>query len=603
MLFKLVSEILKRKKRARGETPPLTRARVPFAKEENAVDAMAEALRKEFGLAAGDDLATAMAITDLLWREPSLRWWHRLEAIERIGRHFSRAGGYGRWGTAFLQYVARYDPARLAAGDDENTVIATLYLLQFDKRSAAWAEQIFEVLVLPWMRSALAADRFRVGLMLETHAYVHYVLREENEERFRRSFQLWTDDMRSAGARAAKALARLPSPEGKGAPGIAFYLQSGGVLAHTQLLLDFLEAHAAFERPMIRAFVFLRGRAEPELASRLNAIGVPFCELETLAGTGHAAYFDSLLAMRRRIAEERITAAVWVSAAVHMAFAFSMRIAPVQIWWALKYHSLHFPEIDGYLTSGSAGSTKKIGGRVWRSTPLAARDWHRPELAGAASVERSRFAQHRVLFGTFGREAKLNSPIFLGTVAEILRALPDAGFLWTGRERNPEIQSRLESLGVAQRCHYIGWVNTKLYAQVIDVFLDSFPFPCAYTLYESMAAARPSVHFASAEAEESGLHRMLAPLLAGEEGTPEEQLRARAIFSTGPGSLYLCATDTTQYVTHAVRLATDAQVRRAAGETNRRFIAEFLSDPAQVARNLATHLVEITLEARKRPPT
>jgi hypothetical protein len=101
------------------------------------------------------------------------------------------------------------------------------------------------------------------------------------------------------------------------------------------------------------------------------------------------------------------------------------------------------------------------------------------------------------------------------------------------------------------------------------------------------------VQFASAEAEESGLHSMLAPLLAGEEGTPEEQERARAIFGSGPGSLYLCAADTQQYVEHALRLAADAGLRRAAGEANRRFVAEFLSDPAHVARTLATHLVEI----------
>jgi predicted O-linked N-acetylglucosamine transferase (SPINDLY family) len=306
--------------------------------------------------------------------------------------------------------------------------------------------------------------------------------------------------------------------------------------------------------------------------------------------------------MRSRIAEERIAAVVWVSVALHMAFGFAMQVAPVQVWWALKYHSLDFPEIDGYLTSGSAGSTKRLGARVWRSSPLGARDWYRPELAGEARATRSRFAQHRLLFGSFGREAKLNSPDFLGAVAQILRAVPEAGFLWTGRDRNPEIQSRLEAHGVAARCHYIGWVDTKLYAQVIDVFLDTFPFPCAYTLYESMAAARPAVQFASAEAEESGLHSMLAPLLAGEEGTPEEQERARAIFGTGPGSLYLCAADTRQYVEHALRLAADAGLRRAAGEANRRFIAEFLSDPAHVARTLATHLVEIIREKGDQGP-
>jgi hypothetical protein len=565
-----------------------------IGREDEAAKAITEALRLEFGIAVGDDAATAAALAGLLWREPVRRWRHRLESIERLGRHFSRNGGYASWGEKLLAELAQRDPAQLDPESGQNAVFATLRLLDFDtKATAQWVELVFGRLVLPWMRRAAAADRYGVALMLETHAYAYYVAREESEERFRRSFALWAEDLRRAGARAARTLKPLPRLAREAVPAVGFYLQSGSILAHTRLLLEFLEAHAAFERPMIRPWVFLRGPADPQLASRLRAIGVPCHDLEAQSRGGQGTYFQSLVLMRSRIAAERIAAVVWVSVAPQMAFGFAMQVAPVQVWWALKYHSLDFPEIDGYLTSGSAGSTKRLGARVWRSSPLGARDWYRPELAGEARATRSRFAQHRLLFGSFGREAKLNSADFLGAVARILHAVPEAGFLWTGRDRNPEIQSRLEAHGVAARCHYIGWVDTKLYAQVIDVFLDSFPFPCAYTLYESMAAARPCVQFASAEAEESGLHSMLAPLLAGEEGTPEEQERARAIFGRGPGSLYLCAADSGQYVEHAVRLAADAALRRAAGEANRRFVAEFLSDPAHVARTLATHLVEI----------
>jgi predicted O-linked N-acetylglucosamine transferase (SPINDLY family) len=292
-----------------------------------------------------------------------------------------------------------------------------------------------------------------------------------------------------------------------------------------------------------------------------------------------------------------VSALVWVSIAVHMAFAFSMRVAPVQVWWALKYHSLEFPEIDGYLTGAGAGSTKLLGGRLWRCAPLASDDWYRPQLAPRAAEVRAQYSRHQLLFGCMGRESKLNSEPFLASVARILKACPEAGFLWTGRERSSAIQGALERLGVAERCHFIGWVDTKLYAQVLDVFLDSFPFPCGFTLYETMAAAKPVVLFASPEAEETGLYALVHPLLAGTAGTPEEIHKARSIFAEG--KLFHCARHPGEYVELAVRLAGDPHARSAAGAANHAFVHAFLSDRTRMARTIARHLVELAQGAQR----
>jgi len=209
------------------------------------------------------------------------------------------------------------------------------------------------------MRQALQAGRYGLGLLLESQAYVAYVLHKESGEHFRNAFGVWTEAMRHAGRTAGEALSPLPaSPSVDPLPAVAFYLHSGGVLGHTQILLEFLEAHARLDHPSIRPLVFLRGQVQQALADRLAAIGVPYCELDKETPAGPAVDFRALALMRERCGAQGVTAVVWVSIAVHMAFAFSMRLAPVQIWWSMKYHSLEFPEIDGYLTCQSAGSTK-----------------------------------------------------------------------------------------------------------------------------------------------------------------------------------------------------------------------------------------------------
>lgn len=563
---------------------------------DDAREAISEALRLEFGLPAYDDAATAAALVELLWAQPSERWCHRLHAIERLGWVYSRTGRYEKWGHALIRSIAERNPAHLAPGNDEQTASATLRLLDFaDNAPQGWVESVFSGVVWPWIRKALDADRYSLGLHLETRAYGAYVVKTESEAHFRQALSIWTDAMREAGRRAGQALVALPAPSPGPVPVVGFYLHSGGVLAHTQVLLQFLDAHANLDRPMIRPMVFVRGRAHRALAERLAASGTSYQELENQTGDAPGADLRALLLLRERVASEQVGALVWVSIAVHMAFAFSMRIAPVQIWWALKYHSLDFPEIDGYLTGAGAGSTKVVSGRSWRCAPLASDDWYRPQLASRAAEVRAQYSQHRVLFGCMGRESKLNSERFLESVAQVLKACPDAGFLWTGRERSSVVQGMLERFDVAERCHFIGWVDTKLYAQVLDVFLDSFPFPCGFTLYETMAAAKPVVVFASAEADETGLYALVNPLLSGTAGTAQEIQTARRIFKQG--KLFHCARDPAQYVQFAIKLANDADARRAAGIASQAFVQAFLSDRTHMARTVARHLVELAQTA------
>jgi hypothetical protein len=567
-------------------------------RHEAAREALAEALRCEFALRAADETQTAQALAELLWTQPAARWRHRLADIERLGWAFSRFGGYAVWGEPLLRDLASRDPTQLPRTADEPATSAILRLLDFHKNApSAWLEAVFTRLVWPWMRRALDAGRYGLALMLETHAYGAYVLHKESGHHFREAMGVWTDAMREAGRNAAEVLPALPPSGPASLPAVAFYLHSRSVLGHTQILVEFLEAHAKLERPMIRPHVFVRAAAVAELRERLAAIAVPCHELEKDPSDGGERDFHALLRLREQIAAQQIGAVVWVSVALHMAFAFSLRVAPVQIWWAMKYHSLEFPEIDGYLTNQSAGSTKQVEGKLWRSAPLASQDWYRPQLELKAAEIRALYGQHALLFGCIGREEKINSAPFLRTVARILQACPQAGFLWSGRERSSAIQSALESLGVAARCHYIGWVDTKLYAQVLDIFLDSFPFPCGFTLYEAMAAAKPVVVFASAEAAETGIYGLLAPLLSGIVGTEAEVQAAKRLFRGG--ELFYCAHDEQAYAAHALMLANDEHARHEAAAVNRAFVQEFLSDGARMARAVGTHLSEL-MQAKPR---
>jgi glycosyltransferase involved in cell wall biosynthesis len=540
---------------------------------------------------------TMRGLLDVVATAHPTQWQAYFPVFEIFGALLARSGANAAPGT-----FDGIEASPIATCPDEEFAArfsGAAALLGFSRAAPVqWNRAVLETVLAPWMRRALASDRLEPAFEIERNVYEIHVKQLEDEAHFARCVSQWRDAMREAGARFASSLPRVA----RGAPGalprIAFFLHNVTRLAHAQMVVDLIEGNAGLADPRFEPYVFcLTG--ERETIERLRRAGA---RVEVLYESSFRPGLRSALSiLRRRIAEAAIDELVWVSLVVLMPFAFGMRLAPAQTWWALKYHNLELPEIDGYLTGGGTeGGTKTIHGRTWLAGPVASGEWTAPGKAGQAADIRRSLGAAGIVFGCFGREEKLNSEAFLDAVARVLTAIPDAIFLWTGREQLPQIQQRLEAAGVASRCRFIGWVDTKLYAQVIDVFLDSFPFPCGFTLYEAAAAGRPAVLFSSAASADTGANALIGPLL--DEGDPEREAArlARSIFHAHGENLCLRAFTVDEYVALAVRAGTDPQFRRNAGDAYRAFVERFLADRSRAARIYGDHLLAVLEAAGRR---
>lgn len=557
---------------------------------ERALAAFANALANGHGASDESDpwRVLRLLVDAYALRTPAAQWQASHGLFDRFGGMLARVQPQAS--AEALREIAA-SPI-LATGPHEfaGALRAISRLLGFGSlASPEWNRCVVEGVLVPWMRRALAEGRYGIALILEQAIYRDYVKQTESEAHFRDSFALWKDDMRAAGARYAAAL----PPAQRGAKGklprVAFFLHNLSLLAHAMVVLETLEGHALLEAPIVEATVFFHN-SEPQAVECFRGAGV---RLVSLTPPGAPmAMLDALVRLRERIAAEGIETLVWVTSPLAMPFAFGMRLAPRQVWWAMKYHALEFPEIDGYVTGGSQiGGTKTIHGREWRVGPVAAQRWFAPERAAEAARVRAALGA-RIVYGSFGREEKLNSAAFLDAVVEILQRVPDAAFLWTGRQQHPAIQARLDAAGVAARCHFIGWVDTKLYAQVIDVFLDSFPFPCGFTLYEAMAAGKPVVLFDSPESTNGGINALVAPLLAAPADSSEAAATTHRVFRPEPGvDLYLRTELAADYVEAAVRLASDADWRARVGAAGRAFVEQLMANRKSSARIYLDHLL------------
>lgn len=466
--------------------------------------------------------------------------------------------------------------------------------VSFNKQSSfEWNTLIYRTIALPFLKWCIARDYLDDALFLETRIYA-YVKQRETESHFRECFSQWTGEMYAAGQKHYKGARRLYNANGNIRVGLL--IENPAALIHVQGTLKVLQGLRSSGNNNLQPVLYCFSGGNPAgngklLLDGFRAIGVPVVLLEEEYPATIDKRFSRLLQFSRRLAEDRIDVLVWVSVALMMPLAFGMRIAPVQIWFSMKYHSIECPGIDAYMTRMGFSKTRRVNHRIWDNIPPGMDNWPvDPAYKSAAQPVRERYAG-RVVLGTFGREEKLVDPAFLAVISRILTQNTDAVFLYTGRRNHPVVVEALSANSVfSDRVHFIGWVDTRLYANVIDIFLDSFPFPCGLTACEAMSVGVPMVMRDTVESRETGLPGHIMPVIENREGSDEERSGLARIFGGNDLPLLCFARTDDEYVAMASRLITDVEFRRQAGIASRKFIEEFLTGTEKMGRAFAEHI-------------
>jgi glycosyltransferase involved in cell wall biosynthesis len=348
------------------------------------------------------------------------------------------------------------------------------------------------------------------------------------------------------------------------------------MLGHTEVLLRLLETR---DREHVLPRIYSLFGSNDELLARAAALGVP---VESHAGAGGPHDW-----LRSRMAANGESTAVWVSAPPTALFVFGARVAPVQVFWSLKHHAVRSADIDGYLTYGSWGERERtFHGQRWTVCPVPLALDPRPRPEAEVRALRARFPQ-RLLFGTLAREEKIDSRPFLEAVAQILERHPDAGWVWTGRARHGGIDAFFRARGLGDRCHFVGWVDTPLYAAILDVFLETFPLGCGITGYQALGAGVPLVSYL----EDNTVFGMQYMSEVGGKGgaVARETLDQYRV---------LVARDPAEYVELASRLASDPAFRATWIERERQFYEEEILGIGRYARRFFEAIAAVQPQGR-----
>ena len=520
--------------------------------------------------------------------------------LSKLGTRLVNAGWLQSRHPDFEITMGRLDKRLRELGPSTAFVVLTNVLDVLNLRDATvWVSKcIAENVIFPFLdRMPVLRESVDYGLWIELTIFTLYLKKVDTREHFESTYQrlrpallTYGDILRSEDQRSFNT---VPCEQ----PRIGFLFQSHAYLAHAQNYIYFLEGLSDLDTVPIKPIAYIIGNEEEhgqepfplrlrELGSELSWIDRPASKLGTF-----------IISLKSRVIEDDVAALVFISLPSFLLTCARFRVAPSVIWWAMKYHQVYSDDVDGYLTYGVYETERVIDGRKWRSVPAALSSLYDHDVEEMAINIRKQYLAkgYDFILSCIGREEKINHRAYLETLKAILDTNPSTTFLWSGRAIPFEVKNMMSDLGITDQCHHIGWVQTKVYAQVTDLYLDSFPFASGHTAYEAMAAAKPLVVLKTPESIESSTATALLPFLERTVGSREEQDEIIQVFSkSGDDLQYAPFVETIEdYIEKAQRLINDPNFRKKSGEAGRVYIEKYLGNTGRMAKGVCDHLIDI----------
>lgn len=505
--------------------------------------------------------------------------------------------------SAFPNYVADSQLTKLKnCIFDSLTIIPKVYELNikvFDQLrfsavgESSWKDRVFQHFALPYLQALIEKSVVDFALAIENEIYVRYLRAggEDYEERFVRSTRQWYGMMELMGERVAAAH-KLPANRGlkKNNNKIAFFIHNESTLAHIGTVFSILESYKNRGDRWFEATVYALDGFNQQMRDTFAEYGVDVINLSELKPG--ATYLDRFLLLRTLLTKNGIERLVWVCLTTMMSFAFGLRIAREQIWFCGSfYRGLEIENIDKRALNSVLAEKVFENGNEWNVMQFSVGNLCKPIDDVMVEVQRVRASllqnKFDCIVGVLAREQKMQDRRYIEAVANILKNNPTTLFVWTGTQHDPIIQSFIEEFGLQQQSKYLGWIDTAVYSHVIDIFLDTFPFPCGVTLYQAMAAGKATISLRTNDAIKMGVHGQLLSVF---EDLPQYKIaepsasRLREIFGQ-KGERFLCCNQVNEYIIMAQKLILDKEFRNIVGNSNKLLASEFFMDGLKMSKS------------------
>ena len=461
------------------------------------------------------------------------------------------------------------------------------------------ATRIFNGLIVPVMKMLLRERLYDQALGLEQYLYGSWLKREESEEHYDNSFSHWVPEMTEAGREASNCMPALQPFQKTSHPNIGFFVHQASTLAHIQVLFMALEAIQK-NREQISPKIYVFSGHDKKMSAWFDSIGIEIIYLDNDADAKVLSPFKRLIWLRKRLATDEVHCLVWTCLPIMLGFVSGFRLAAKQIWLSMKFHPSSFSELDGYITlhNGFSNSVSLMG-REWLTVPETSKDLVKSESLETIHQLKMKFSEFDLICGTFAREETIATKEFLETIVKILKSNAKLIWLYTGRKNHPLIIKHLEDAGVHHQARFIGWVDTRLFAQVLDFYVDCWPLGSGLTGMQAMAAGLPYVFYCG-PSKRANEWTLMKTLLFEPLHQPTDLLtdvtRLREIFDIEGNSTMLSSTSVENYILLTQKIIDDKNFRTKSGLSYKKYAEEFLNNTDRMGKILCEQIFKIYIK-------
>jgi len=461
------------------------------------------------------------------------------------------------------------------------------------KSSRDWNQSVFEKLILPCVQKLLSNNNHALALLLANLTDFSYAQQPHTDEQHELCWRAYLENFLVAGHQIKQThdLIGAKSP-----------LNSNNVL-RVGIVVSLVFNHCSPIKVLLQVAKSLKNLSTRNtqitiysyecvekrnlfLIDEFASVGISIVDMFEHRGSSvRDNALERVLALKNRMADDQIDVCIYTQSTLSfIAFSSAIGLAPVHVLWSMgEAYSFRIPEVQGYMLFGLFEETKIIAGQPWDIFPLRNSESFRiltsPEIVQEAQRIRTELLEHYALIlGCIARAQKIDNDEFMDMLASVLYRNPQAVFLWFGDQESPSVRQKMQVRNISEQCIFCGWANINIYAQILDIHIECFPFPTGIAVLQCMSAGTACVHYFSQESIEI-LTRYVFLALQDQAGSEKDRAELKRIFSSDAGqSLFLGTKDIDTYTNFIQALIDNPEFRYQVGQAGYQFIHSFLSD-------------------------
>ena len=365
----------------------------------------------------------------------------------------------------------------------------------FGKTDEHWDFHVFNVAIRPYLEIVSKLKDLDKSIdiysAIDHDLFLNYIRRDEKPERFKQAF--W--DVNYYGLNIAERIQTRVNNKFNKSNGedtkkkILIVLKGVYKLAHCEFLTAFLDGCSYF-RNSVEVHLLLLDEKEKRVQSRNKDL--------IIHSFLHYQHTSRKINKYLELCNtEEFDSIVWVACVQNLGLFMGLKLAERQSYWSMKYHSIIMPSINGYAGLGFGGNSFEYDGIKWyRGRCFPRLDMPKKDNTFRNNVRRKYgMTDNSIAIGCFVRAEKLYSKEYFDELKEFMKSKKEIHYFLASQSKTEQVTRLMMDKDLKDRVHFLGWIDTKKYSQILDIYADVGPRGSGNTIFEAVMAGIPCLMF------------------------------------------------------------------------------------------------------------